>query len=55
MRRAGMKRTGSILFRLSIFLCGLSACSGAPRGIGQSRLCMYYLRKTHIGEVQSGL
>ena len=24
-------------------------------GIGQSRLCMYYLRKTHIGEVQSGL
>jgi aspartate--ammonia ligase len=24
-------------------------------GIGQSRLCMYYLRKGHIGEVQSGL
>ena len=24
-------------------------------GIGQSRLCMYYLRKAHIGEVQSGL
>ncbi len=24
-------------------------------GIGQSRLCMYYLRKVHIGEVQSGL
>lgn len=24
-------------------------------GIGQSRLCMYYLRKLHIGEVQAGL
>jgi aspartate--ammonia ligase len=24
-------------------------------GIGQSRLCMYYLRKAHIGEVQSGV
>ena len=22
-------------------------------GIGQSRLCMYYLQKEHIGEVQS--
>ena len=22
-------------------------------GIGQSRLCMYYLQKKHIGEVQS--
>ncbi|SIQ11947.1 aspartate-ammonia ligase [Alkalispirochaeta americana] len=24
-------------------------------GIGQSRLCMFYLRKAHIGEIQSGL
>jgi len=24
-------------------------------GIGQSRLCMFYLRKAHIGEVQSGI
>jgi aspartate--ammonia ligase len=24
-------------------------------GIGQSRLCMYYVRKRHIGEVQAGL
>ncbi|MGC9400753.1 MAG: aspartate--ammonia ligase [Anaerolineae bacterium] len=24
-------------------------------GIGQSRLCMYYLRKAHIGEIQAGL
>lgn len=24
-------------------------------GIGQSRLCMYYLRKRHIGEVQAGV
>jgi len=24
-------------------------------GIGQSRLCMFYLRKAHIGEVQAGI
>lgn len=24
-------------------------------GLGQSRICMYFLRKAHIGEVQSGL
>jgi aspartate--ammonia ligase len=24
-------------------------------GIGESRLCMYYLRKAHIGEVQAGI
>jgi aspartate--ammonia ligase len=24
-------------------------------GIGQSRLCMYYLRKAHIGEIQSSV
>jgi len=24
-------------------------------GIGQSRLCMFFLRKAHIGEIQAGL
>jgi aspartate--ammonia ligase len=24
-------------------------------GLGQSRICMYFLRKAHIGEIQSGL
>lgn len=24
-------------------------------GIGQSRLCMYYLRKAHLGEIQSSI
>ena len=24
-------------------------------GIGQSRLCMFYLRKAHIGEIQAGI
>jgi aspartate--ammonia ligase len=24
-------------------------------GIGQSRLCMYFLRKVHIGEVQASV
>ena len=31
----------------------LPACIGG--GIGQSRLCMYLLRKAHIGEIQSSL
>ena len=29
--------------------------TGASGGIGQSRLCMYFLRKAHIGEVQASL
>jgi aspartate--ammonia ligase len=24
-------------------------------GIGQSRLCMYFLRKAHVGEIQASL
>ena len=24
-------------------------------GIGQSRLCMFFLRKAHIGEIQAGI
>ena len=24
-------------------------------GIGQSRICMYFLRKAHIGEVQASI
>jgi len=31
----------------------LPLCIGG--GIGQSRLCMFYLRKAHIGEIQSGI
>lgn len=31
----------------------LPICIGG--GIGQSRLCMYYLRKAHIGEIQSSI
>ncbi|MCL1963894.1 MAG: aspartate--ammonia ligase, partial [Firmicutes bacterium] len=27
----------------------------AGGGIGQSRLCMFFLQKAHIGEVQSSL
>jgi len=31
----------------------LPFCIGG--GIGQSRLCMFLLKKSHIGEVQSGI
>ncbi len=37
----------------------LTTTTGRPQtiggGIGQSRLCMLYLRKAHIGEIQAGL
>ena len=36
-----------------------SSMTGCPYtiggGIGQSRLCMYFLRKAHIGEVQASI
>ena len=30
-------------------------CESIGGGIGQSRLCMYFLEKAHIGEVQSSI
>jgi len=36
-------------------LLGGSLPASMGGGIGQSRLCMYYLRKAHIGEVQAGI
>ena len=35
-----------------------NACDAAivpGGGIGQSRLCMFYLRKAHIGEIQASI
>jgi len=43
----------TLLFHRRLLAGELPQCIGG--GIGQSRLCMFYLRKAHIGEVQSSL
>ncbi len=43
----------TLLFHRRLLAGELPPCIGG--GIGQSRLCMFYLRKAHIGEVQSSL
>lgn len=40
-----------LLFHKRLIQGELPLCIGG--GIGQSRICMYYLRKAHIGEIQS--
>jgi aspartate--ammonia ligase len=42
-----------LLFHRRLLAGELPLCIGG--GIGQSRLCMMYLRKAHIGEIQSSL
>jgi len=42
-----------LLFHKNLLAGNLTECIGG--GIGQSRLCMFLLRKTHIGEVQAGI
>ncbi len=43
----------NLLFHKLLLSNELPACIGG--GIGQSRLCMFLLKKSHIGEVQSGI
>jgi aspartate--ammonia ligase len=43
----------SLYFHRKLLAGELPASVGG--GIGQSRLCMYFLRKAHIGEIQAGL
>jgi aspartate--ammonia ligase len=49
----GNQERSSLLFHRRLLNGQLPQCIGG--GIGQSRLCMFYLRKAHIGEVQSSL
>lgn len=51
MRRAGDKK--GLLFHKRLLNNELPESIGG--GIGQSRMCMFLLKKTHIGEVQSGI
>ncbi len=43
----------SLYFHKKLMNNELPLCIGG--GIGQSRLCMFYLRKAHIGEIQSSI
>jgi aspartate--ammonia ligase len=49
----GQEWKKDLFFHKRLLAGKLPACIGG--GIGQSRLCMYLLRKAHIGEIQSSL
>lgn len=49
----GQEWKKELFFHKRLLSGELPACIGG--GIGQSRLCMFLLRKAHIGEIQAGL
>jgi aspartate--ammonia ligase len=50
---AGAESRKELFFHRKLLAGELPLCIGG--GIGQSRLCMYVLRKAHIGEIQVGI
>lgn len=53
LHKAGCPERASLPFQQAILNGELPYTIGG--GIGQSRICMFYLRKAHIGEVQASL
>lgn len=53
LEKAGCQNRAELPFQKAILLGELPFTIGG--GIGQSRICMFFLRKAHIGEVQSSL
>ena len=53
LKKAGCENRASLPFQKAILNDELPFTIGG--GIGQSRICMFFLRKAHIGEVQSSL
>ena len=53
LKAAGCEERRELAFQKALLNCELPYTIGG--GIGQSRICMYYLRKAHIGEVQASL
>lgn len=53
LKEAGCPERAQLPFQKALLERELPYTIGG--GIGQSRICMYYLRKAHIGEVQSSL
>ncbi len=53
LKQAGCEERAELMFQKALLNGELPYTVGG--GIGQSRICMYYLRKAHIGEVQSSI
>ncbi len=53
LKKAGCEERAKLPFQKAVLACELPYTIGG--GIGQSRICMFFLRKAHIGEVQSSL
>ena len=53
LKKAGCEDRAKLPFQKAIINEELPYTIGG--GIGQSRICMFFLRKAHIGEVQSSL
>lgn len=53
LRLTGKEDRSSLYFHQRILNDTLPLCIGG--GIGQSRLCMLFLKKAHIGEIQSSI
>ena len=53
LKLAGCEDRAELDFQKSLLNKELPYTVGG--GIGQSRICMFYLRKAHIGEVQSSI
>lgn len=53
LEKAGCTERAELPFQKAILECQLPYTIGG--GIGQSRICMFYLRKAHIGEVQASI
>jgi aspartate--ammonia ligase len=49
----GLQKRKELLFHRRLLNGEFPESAGG--GIGQSRLCMYFLRKAHIGEVQASI
>ena len=53
LKESGCEERSSLPFQKAILNQQLPYTIGG--GIGQSRLCMFFLRKAHIGEIQASL
>lgn len=53
LKASGCEYRSELAFQKALLNCELPYTIGG--GIGQSRICMYYLRKAHIGEVHASL
>ncbi len=53
LKEAGQESRAELYFHRRLIAGELPLCIGG--GIGQSRLCMFFLRKAHIGEIQASI